>query len=66
MSRDAGCRDARSQKEIDPGRRERLAAKEVKTRRVVLQDKIKVRVEIAIGGKSLICINSVLHDNMQS
>ena len=58
---DVGCRDTQSQEEVDPGRREHSAAEEVKIKRVVPQDKVKVRVRIAIGGKSLICINSVLH-----
>ena len=54
----------RSQEEVDSGRREHSAAKKVKTRRVVPQDKVKVRVGVAIGDKSLICINIVLHSSV--
>ena len=39
--------------------------KEVKTRRVVPQDKVKLRVGVAVGGESLNCINIFLHPSLR-
>ena len=64
--RNTGCRDARTQEEVNLREKGRSAAKEVKTRRVVSQDKVKVRFGVTVGGESQICINIILHPSLGS